>query len=278
MSIITFWNDKEEQTGQTLSVAAIATYMAIEHNYRILVISSSWNDSTLENCFWEPRKKVKKNLGLFGPNTSIAMEDGIEGLVKLIRSNRVTPNNITNYTKIVFKDRLEILTGFKATKSQYDEESILYPDIINLANSFYDIVLVDLDNKLDDKTREIILNDSNLIIVTLSQRLRSINNCLEKKENYAILNSKKKVILIGRYDRYSKYTIKNISRYMKEKNTISAIPYNTLFFEAAEEATVPDLFLRLRQSKDDERNGPFITEIGKTVENIVYRLQNSQMK
>ena len=187
MSIVTFYNSSREQTGKTMSIAAIATYMAIEHNYRILVISSSWNDSTLENCFWEPRKKVKKNLGLFGPNTSIAMEDGIEGLVKLIRSNRVTPNNITNYTKIVFKDRLEILTGFKATKSQYDEESILYPDIINLANSFYDIVLVDL-------------------------------------------------------------------------------------------ATVPDLFLRLRQSKDDERNGPFITEIGKTVENIVYRLQNSQMK
>ena len=40
MSIITFWNDGKEQTGKTLSMAAIATYMAIEHNYKILVIST----------------------------------------------------------------------------------------------------------------------------------------------------------------------------------------------------------------------------------------------
>ena len=31
MSIVTFWNSGREQTGKTLSIAAIATYMAIEH-------------------------------------------------------------------------------------------------------------------------------------------------------------------------------------------------------------------------------------------------------
>ena len=48
MSIVTFWNNGNEQTGKTLSIAAIATYMAIEHNYRILVISTGYNDRNIE--------------------------------------------------------------------------------------------------------------------------------------------------------------------------------------------------------------------------------------
>ena len=61
MSIVTFWSDGKEQTGKTLSIAAVSTYMAIEHNYRILVVSTGFKDDTLDRCFWED-KKVKKNL------------------------------------------------------------------------------------------------------------------------------------------------------------------------------------------------------------------------
>ena len=61
MSIVTFWSNGKEQTGKTLSIAAISTYMAIEHNYRILVISTGYRDNTLNSCFWE-EKKAKKNL------------------------------------------------------------------------------------------------------------------------------------------------------------------------------------------------------------------------
>ena len=75
MSIVTFWNNRPEQTGKTLSLVAICTYLAIEHNYRILVISTGYQDENLDHCFWE-EKKLKKNLGLFGPNTNIAMEIG----------------------------------------------------------------------------------------------------------------------------------------------------------------------------------------------------------
>ena len=61
MSIVTFWSNGKEQTGKTLSIVAISTYMAIEHNYRILVISTGHKDDILNRCFWE-EKKYKKNL------------------------------------------------------------------------------------------------------------------------------------------------------------------------------------------------------------------------
>ena len=110
MSIVTFYNNSIEQTGKTMSIAAIATYMAIEHNYRILVISTTNREDPLKSCFWQERKK-RKNLGIFGPNASLEIETGVEGLARIIRSNKITPDIITNYTKVVFKERFEILLG-----------------------------------------------------------------------------------------------------------------------------------------------------------------------
>lgn len=273
MSIVTFWNSGKEQTGKTLSLAAISTHLAVEHNYRILVISTGYQDVNLDNCFWEA-KKVKRNLGLFGPNTNVAMQEGISGLTRMMKSNKLSPDQITNYTRIILKDRLEILPTFKGEKNEYNDIRKYYPDIINLANNYYDLVLVDLDKQVQDDIADLILENSNLIVVNLSQRLTSINAFVELREEKPILKSKKTLLLIGRYDKYSKYNIKNISRYLGEKNKVATIPYNTLFFEACEEAKVPDLFLSLRKTGEDDRNGFFLAEVKRTVDNIIYRLED----
>ena len=52
MAIISFWSGESKESAQTLSMVAVATYMAIEHNYRILVIDGTFQDDTLERCFW----------------------------------------------------------------------------------------------------------------------------------------------------------------------------------------------------------------------------------
>lgn len=272
MSIVTFWSNGEEQTGKSLSIAAIATYLSIEHNKRILIVSTGHNDKTLDNCFWKERK-VKRNLGIFGPNTNIAMDEGIVGLTKIINSNKLSPENITNYTKIVFKDRLEILQSFKGEKTDYERLKKAYSDIINLANNYYDLVFVDLDRELEQEISDAILGNSNLIVANISQRLSSIDKFIELREQMQFLNLNKTLILVGRYDKASKYTVKNITRYMGEKNKVSTIPYNTLFFEASEEAKVPDLFLRIRNVDEDDMNHFFLAEVKRTVENILYRLE-----
>ena len=277
MSVVTFWSDGREQTGKTLSIAAISTYMAVEHNYRILIISTGYRDDTLNQCFWK-EKKVKRNFGLFGPNTNEILEEGIVGLAKVVKSNKLSPENITNYTKIIFKDRLEVLQGFRGETSDYDELEKTYPDIINLANSYYDLVFIDLDNEMNPSIREMILANSDLIVANISQRLTSIDRFMETRENTPILNSKKTLLLIGKYDKFSKYSIKNITRYMGEKNKVSTIPYNTLFFEVCEEAKLPDLIFNLRKIDEEDINGFFLSEVKRTSENIMYRLQDLAIK
>ena len=285
MSVITFWNNEDTETGKTMSLAAIATHMAIEHNNRILVISTTDKKDRLEACFWEEDKKAKLNLGIFGPNTkALETENGIKGLGKMFRSNKITPEIITNYTKVVFKDRLEILLGNQ--DARYDTEAMklenmrlfsLYPNIIEAASHYYDRVFVDLDYNVPEDIREQILKQSDVIILNLNQRLSTIKKFQETKETNPLLKSPKTLLLIGRYDKYSKFNSKNISRFLKEKNQILTIPYNTLFFEAAEEAQVPDLFLRFKKFYDqDDRNAFFIEEVKRATENIIYRLQEIQ--
>ena len=278
MSIVTFYNSSIEQTGKTMSIAAIATYMAIEHNYRILVISTTNREDSLRRCFWQEKKK-KRNLGIFGPNAALEVETGVEGLARVIRSNKISPNIITNYTKVVFKDRFEILLGCENPPTDGTVIETIYPSIIKAANQYYDLVFVDLDENVDEETRNTIIHDSDIIVINMSQRLRSIDKFRELKEKNQLLASKKALLLIGRYDKFSKYNSKNISRYLGEKNQVLTIPYNTLFFEATEEAGVPDLFLRFRKNLDPEdRNAFFIEEIRRAAENITYRLQDLQMK
>ena len=70
---------------------------------------------------------------------------------------------------------------------------------------------------------------------------------------------------------------KNITRLLGEKNQVLTIPYNTLLFEASNEAGVPDLFLRLKRISDiDDRNAIFMQEVKRATENIIYRLQELQ--
>ena len=285
MSVITFWNNENTETGKTMSLAAIATHMAIEHNNRILVISTTDKKDRLETCFWQEDKKAKFNLGIFGPNTkALETENGIKGLGKMFRSNKITPEIITNYTKVVFTDRLEILLGNQ--DARYDTEAMklenmrlfnLYPNIIEAASHYYDRVFVDLDYNVPENVREQILKQSDIIVLNLNQRLSTIKKFQETKETNPLLKSPKTLLLIGRYDKYSKFNSKNISRFLKEKNQILTIPYNTLFFEAAEEAQVPNLFLRFKKFYDqDDRNAFFIEEVKRATENIIYRLQEIQ--
>ena len=183
MPIISFVNNRKEETGKTMSLVAIATYMAINHNKRILIISTTNQEDRIRKCFFEEKQAKKLRLGIFGENKSaFENESGIEGIAKIARSNKLTPDMITNYTKVVFKDRLEILLGAENLKDQVEKEiAEEYIDVINLANSYYDTVFVDLDNNVGEEIKEKIVKISDLVIVNSSQNYSSLKKLKENK-------------------------------------------------------------------------------------------------
>ena len=93
------------------------------------------------------------------------------------------------------------------------------------------------------------------------------------------INSPKTIPVVGKYTSHSKYNAKNISRYLEERKEIDVIPFNLLYFEAAEEAGVTDLFLKLKNVKDtSDENYIFMQDVLKLMEKIIKRLQELQMK
>lgn len=282
MAIITFWSDEKKQTGQTMSAMAVATNMAIEHNYKILLISTQYNDDTLELSFGN----IDKNKALVSKlvNTPVGIVDsGIEGLARIASSDKITPEIISNYTHIIFKNRLEVIYGLKQvpnreTKEEYKRLKETYIDIIQNANRYYDLVLVDLNKGMYDDMTKQILKVSDVIVYNIEQKINMINHFQEIRKEINTSKDNNLILNIANFDEDSKYTIKNISRYLGIKKDITLIPYNTLYFESAFEKKVADLFLKMRKVSENDKNGLFIKEVKETVEKIIYKLQEVQMK
>ena len=126
---------------------------------------------------------------------------------------------------------------------------------------------------------ENILLTSDIVVVNLTQRLKSINDFMELRESNDFYKRKNVMLAIGKYDPFSKYNSKNITRYLKEKKTLSTTPYNTLFFEAASEGTIIDFFLKIRNISDEtDRNSNFLKAVKETDNSIIFKLQELQMK
>ena len=277
MAIITFKSNERKETGQTLSIVAVATQMAVEHSYKILIVSTNFKDQTLENCFWELDRLNKPIMA--NQRVNIGVDSGVEGLIKVLASNKTSNDIVRNYSKTVLRDRLDILLS--PVTEDYNEYSQIcreYPEILRIADRYYDLIFVDLSGRMDERNTEDIINVSDVIVVNLTQRLKTINDFVELRENNDFYKRKNIILLMGRYDAHSKYNIKNVTRYMKERKEILAIPYNTLYFEACSEGKAIDFFLRLKNLDENDRNRLFVNEANRADDAIIYKLQELQMK
>lgn len=267
MAVITFWGNNKIETMQTTSMAAIAIYMSLEQNSRNLIINAKYNDTNLQECFWGQNKKLKNN---------IELETGISGLMRAISTNKATPEIITNYTKTVFTDRLEILTDSGITKEDFQKQRESMPTILKMADKFYDLVFVDIEGNPTVPGIKNILESSDVIVVNTTQRIKYIKEFQELRKMYDVFKKDNLIYLIGRYDRFSKYNVKNLHRAVKVDD-MYAIPYNTLFFEACNDGTLVDFVINYRR----DRNGiqlPIMESIDLASQGIINKLKELQME
>ena len=130
---------------------------------------------------------------------------------------------------------------------------------------------------MKEKEAQDIINISDIIIFNITQRLKTIEDFIKLKEKDESYKKKNVMLLLGRYDNFSKYNAKNVTRYMKEKKLVLTIPYNTLYFEACSEGKAIDYFLRLKNVDENDRNYFFISEVNRAYQAILLKLQDLQM-
>lgn len=281
MAIIGFWSGSRKESGQTASIAAIATQMAVEHNYRILLVDATYADDTMERCFWSVTKNNKKDFAAQVNKGKMDISSGAEGLVSAVASNKATPEIITNFTRVVFKNRLDVVCGLKTqVREDWRKSLMLYKDLLKTADKYYDLVFVDLEKTLNDETTKVLLETSNIIIYNFTKNLKQADEYLEFMEKFPDLLKREKVIpLLSNSDDNVVYNVKNCTRYIKEKRDIATVPYNTTFVKSLSEAGVAQFFLTTRLSgKLTDKNTMFVGCVEDACKRIVEKLKELKLK
>ena len=273
MAIVTFWGNSEKETGNTYSSIAIATYMSIEHNMKILLITTNFNENTLRASFWEEKTKSS----LIGGNKGVStIQNGIEGISRMVSSNKIEPRMIRDYTNVILSNRFDVLLGYNGDAEQYREIQKIYPQVISVANQFYDMVIIDLDKRLQKETKNEILKISDVTVITTDQKIRNI----QRIEEGQLINNGNSLIAIGKYDDTLKSNARNISRnILRKRKIVNTIPYNGVFTEAVQEGKVIDKFLDLlRMQNKKDSNYIFIQEVGRLTRDIIDKIEEVRVK
>lgn len=278
MPIITFWSNNEKAIGQTISAACAATVMAMEHNYKVLLISADFNNNVLEKCFGaqESNREIIKSLV---KTPQMNLDFGVNGLLKLADSKRVTPEIIHDYTKIIYKNRLEVL--YTPMNIQDNEKKNLmqnFKNIIMNAARFYDQVIIDLRKGIKYSEQLEILGMSDVIVENINQGTETIEKFLTTEETKKLMAKNNVIWNICRYDAKSKYNVKNITRNSLKKQAVYETDYNTLVLEASQEGNIAELFIRFKTLKSEDENSLFFKKVKELTEGILLKYQETRMR
>ncbi len=267
MPIVSFWGTVDSaQLATTATLTAVAAMLPTKYHYKTIMTQTHYSNMSLESAFIDMDK--------LGNKGALDISDvGIDALDRLLRSNKLTPENISNYARSILKGgRLELLFGtFKNDSDSYARILETFPLILDYANQFYDIVLVDLNKGFDSPEVNQILQKSDLIVLSLSQSKQIVKKVFKDLDSLKILQEKPVIPVIGRYDRFSRYSAKNIARdLVGYKKAIYTIPYNTQFFDACNEGRALEFTLEnVNADYAQDRNGYFLSEVSKLVDAIV---------
>lgn len=269
MPIVSFWNPVESaQTSNTSSIVAVASMLLWKSKYKALITQTHYSDFTLESAFF--------NMDKLGNKGSLDIADtGIDALDRLLRSNKLSPESIPNYAKSIYNGILELLYGtFKNDLDSYSRIMETFPLILDYANQFYDIVLVDLNKGTTNQEVNKILQKSDLIVLTMSQSMLILKKAFAAMDTLKVLQEKPIIPVIGKYDRFSKFSERNIARAFNFKKKMYTLPYNTQFFDACNDGTLAKFMFENRKADPGiDRNGFFISETEKLVDAIINNIE-----
>ena len=280
MSIVSFWSSRKRETNQSTSAIISALQMGLERNLKILLVDTSFSDNTYINAFNKREDDdFVKNLN----RGKIDISSGVEGLILAVTSNKSTPEIIKNYTSpLLNQERCDILYPMK-TKSldTYKAGFANYPEIIEIANKYYDIVYVDLPKGYGDKATTKILAMSDLIVTTFDQDMELINDFEKLWGKDPLFSPKERVIpLLTKEDRFSaQYNNENVARMIRMTPGMPSILYSTQLMEAGQNGIVGTFLMgnNMYQSARS-RNLKFMEALTDLNLLIIDRLQQQKYK
>ncbi|WP_124115272.1 hypothetical protein [Paenibacillus xylanexedens] len=248
MSTITFWSPFAG-SGCTSSTLTSAYAMALHYRTRVLLVNAGLVGTGTEAAL--PSNEMDSTDSVF-----TFEEGGWDAIERLHSSGSLNKHNLRDYTKPLLKERLDFLTGrMNEMECSLQEHGETVKKLLNVANEYYDLVLLDADQSGVDS--QLMLQQADYVVINLDQNMRNLELFFEEIMPER-MNNQNKHVVINKYDPHSRATISNIRRRFKYKGTISAIPYTTGYLDAMNRRDVAKyLQLESLSENKDTRKGSF---------------------
>lgn len=262
MAKIVFWSPEKGTSGCTHTAIAVSSLMGITHKTSSLLIDANSNARKIASSYTLYDDLVNSN----GFNDSNL---GMNAIMRLIKSNKLSPDIIQNYSKPVLKGRLDILYSAVANTTTESRENLLsMPLIAKNADEVYDLIFIDLPKDTEDDSVTRVLAQADIVIVVLPQEVQRLTNALKKIEDVPELKDKQKIYVLGDYESGSKYNFFNVKLKFKLPEPLFVLPHNYLFSDACNDGNVLDFLYRNVNANAKDYNGEFILRTTEVVEGI----------
>ena len=263
MSRVVFWSPTNSMNGTTHAIIAVSTLMGITHKATSLLMQGHFNSRKIESSFTPYDELIAS--GAF-ENSNL----GVSALIRLVTSNKLTPDAIQNYAKPVLKDRLDVLYGMNS-KEREDYLQLVnnLPYITRKASEVYDLVFIDLPKGNDEKFKKDTLADSEIVVCVINQDEVKLTDFFEKINSMEELKDKQKIYLVADYEPKSRYNLLNIKNKYRIKDPIFGIPHNYIFADSCNMGNVIDFFYKNMNADKNDYNGQFISMTKEVVSKIV---------
>lgn len=270
MAKIVFWSP-DPGRGNTSNTLAIGTMIGQDYDIRTLITQTQFRRPNLENAFMKAKELQFRNL----VNTTTS---GMDNLERLFKSKRLSADSISDHTISLEAGRLDLLMGTKKSETHENFPSIAGA-IFDEADRYYQAVILDIHSGNNSSVSQQLIQDADIVVITLSQDTSVIESYVEQKDWPDNLQEKSKIILLGQYDKYSKYNVTNIKRNFKIDDPIYGLPYCSEFRDAINDKDVLNWFRRARNAGKRHPSYSFFQEVRKISKDLLIQIGvNTEIK
>ncbi|MGG6311055.1 hypothetical protein [Paenibacillus macerans] len=225
MSRLVFW-DAGQAAAAEVAVACAVT-LGLHYPQRVLLVNEGRIGCGVEEGL--------RPSGLSSAEAAAAelAEHGIDALLRLLRSRRLSPGNFADYTLPVLQGRLDLVSGTRngsAARAGAEAEEI--NELLRTAELAYDLVLscVEGRRRLSEALRT--LQGGDVIVAVVPQRLGLLDDFFAEVAPISAKLEHRICLAIQPFDPSSRWNLTNLKRRYRSRLPMFGIPYHSEFADA----------------------------------------------
>lgn len=188
---------------------------------------------------------------------AVIPEHGLDALLRLQASGRLSPSNLADYTVPLLRDRLDLVCGTRAGGSAWKEaEKRRIADVLDIAEQSYDgvVLLAAQGQRLSELLRN--QREDDVLVAVQPHRLGILDERIEESAPFLSDFKTNLIFALSPFDpRSRRWGISNLKRRYPVSLSLVGIPHHTEFSDAWNDRDMVSYFrkISLWPKRDGER-------------------------